>query len=78
MRALFCLSLLVLVTAVAAQPYPNSASGSDGEESSFRVDIDSASFTAVPLREDKDFSCPPPSPPLNKDVYFLHFAFLCS
>jgi hypothetical protein len=80
MRALICLRLLVLVTAVAAQPYPNSASGSDGKESSFRVDIDSASFTACPLREEKDFSGPPPPPPppppsLNKDDYFLHFAF---
>ena len=60
MTALFCLRLLILVIAVATQPYPDSVSGSNGEENSFRVDIDSASFRAVPLHEDKDFSCPSP------------------
>ena len=73
--ALFCLRLLILVIAVATQPYPDSVSGSNGEENSFRVDIDSASFRAVPLHEDKDFSCP--SPPIEQICLLLALR-LCS
>ena len=75
MTALFCLRLLILVIAVATQPYPDSVSGSNGEENSFRVDIDSASFRAVPLHEDKDFSCP--SPPIEQICLLLALR-LCS
>ena len=75
MTALFCLRLLILVIAVATQPYPDSVSGSNGEENSFRVDIDSASFRAVPLHEDKDFSCP--SPPIEQRCLLLALR-LCS